>query len=119
MKNYALLGLDDKMDGVLLICLSHENIYSFCDELQRENLIRNGKGIILLDQLLVTGNGENRFVTIPFDRGIIDFSKAHVASADLKIRKISAELLKKNVASLHDTILTEAQQEMIQNNIAI
>lgn len=119
MKNYVLFGLDDKMDRVLLICLSYESIYSFCDELQREYCIRNEKGVILLDQLLVTGNGKNRFVTIPFEKGKIDFSKAHVASVDIEIRKISADLLKKNVVSLRDTILTEAQKEMIQNNIAI
>ncbi len=119
MKDYILYGLNEKMYGVLLLCLSHENIFSFREEIEQEPLIKNGSGNILLDQLLVTGNGNNRFVIIPYDNGVIDFSKAHNATVSSKIRELSVELLNANVTSLQNTILTEIQQEMVRNRKAI
>lgn len=119
MKEYVLSGINEKMYGVLLLCLSHENIFSFCEELQQEPIIKNGKGNILLDQLLVTGNGNNRFVIIPYDNGRIDFSKARNTSVPQKIREISVELLSMNVASLQNTVLTDLQQEMVRKKIPI
>ncbi len=119
MKDYVLVELDEKMYGVFLLCLSHENIFSFCDEVQQEAIIQNGKGNILLDQLLVTGNGSNRFVIIPYDYGKIDFSKARNTSVNKKIRELSVELLGMNTDSLKNTILTDIQQEMIRRRIVI
>lgn len=114
MKDYILQALDEKLYGVLLLCLSHENIFSFCDDVRQEPLIKNGKGNILLDQLLVTGNGNNRFVKIPYEYGVIDFSKAHNTTVSSEIRELSVALLSANVTSLQNTILTDTQQEMIK-----
>ena len=119
MKDYILYRLDDKLYGVLLLCLSHENVFSFCEDIRKEPLIKCGRGNILLDQLLVTGNGNNRFVIIPYEYGVIDFSKAHNTTVNSKIRELSVELLNANVASLHNTILTDTQQEMVRNRKAI
>jgi len=119
MKEYIIRGLDDMKEGVLFLCLSHENVFSFFDEVQHEPVVQNGKGYILLDQLLVTGNGENRFVSIPYDHGEIHFSRAHNASVDPSIRKLSVELLRDHVESLHNTILTDLQQEMVLKRIVI
>ena len=67
MKDYILYRLDDKLYGVLLLCLSHENVFLFCEDIRKEPLIKCGRGNILLDQLLVTGNDNNRFVIIPYE----------------------------------------------------
>ena len=119
MKDYVLYGLDGEKHDVLLLCLSHENVFTFYEDVQKEPVIQNGTGTILLDQLLVTGNGENRFVTLPYNQGMIDFSRAENATVNHEIRRLSVELLNKYITSLQDTILTEAQQEMVQNKTAI
>ena len=119
MKEYVLYGLDEELYDVLLLCLSHKNVFSLCEEIRKEPLIKCGRGNILLDQLLVTGNGNNRFVIIPYEYGVIDFSKAHNTTVNSKIRELSVELLKANIASLHNTILTDTQQEMVRNRKAI
>lgn len=119
MKDYVLYELNEKMYGVFLLCLSHENIFSFCEEVEQELFIQNSSGYILLDQLLVTGNRDNRFVAIPYDYGKIDFSKAHNTIVDRKIRELSVELLNRYATSLQNTILTDDQQEMIRKRIAI
>lgn len=119
MKDYILYGLNEEKYGVLLLCLTHENIFTFYQDVQQEPLFQNSKGIILLDQLLVTGNGDNRFVSLPYDCGKIDFSKAENVMVSNTIRKISVELLNTNISALQNTILTDDQQEMVRQKIAI
>lgn len=119
MENYILYALNDKKYGFLLLCLSHENVFSFYEKVQRNPIIQQGKGLILLDQLLVTGNGNNRFVSIPYDCGRMDFSNAHNVTVDNTIRELSVLLLNSNIDSLQNTILTESQQEMVRQRIAI
>ena len=119
MKDYVLHKLDRNLYRALLLCLSYENIYTYYEEIQKEPLIMDSKGKIILDQLLVTGNGENRFVAIPYEFGVIDFTKAENIKVDIGIRQLSVELLNASISSLQNTILTESQREMVQNNIAI
>ena len=39
-------------------------------------------GKILIDQLLVTGNGQNRFIGCEYVNGILDFTTAQVVHPD-------------------------------------
>jgi hypothetical protein len=94
-------------------------VLSYCEEIENESLIQNNKGYCLIDQLLVTGNEQNRFVLIPYIYGLLDFARGKAVSVNQNIRKLSVELLNKNVPALQDTILTDFQQRMVLNNVAI
>ena len=119
MKEYVIIKLNKIDLDVLLICLTHENIYQHLDEIQQEPEIQEGNGYLLLDQLLVTGNGENRFVLIPYHEGVLDFAKAKNIKAPMDIRQITVEVLNKNSSVIKNSILTRAQREKIEKKIAI
>ena len=114
MKNYILHSVRNKKYDALLLCLSHENIFSFVEDLQHNSLIQSNKGTLLLDQVLVTENGANRFVALPYDKGKVDFTKAHNASGDFDMRQLSTELLKANIPNLQYTILTKSQRDKVE-----
>ena len=40
----------------------------------------NSSGKILIDQLLITGDGHNRFMGCDFKNGKLDFKTAHIVS---------------------------------------
>ena len=119
MKEYVICKLDEKPYDALIVCLSHESVLSYWDEIEKESLLQDSKGYIILDQLLVTGAGKNRFVMIPYLYGTLDYTKAKIIKVSYHIRKLSVDLLNRNITSLQNTILTDDQQEMVQNRVAI
>ena len=119
MKEYILCKLKDRSYDVLILCLSHESVLTYYEEIQNEALIQNNKGYCLIDQLLVTGNEQNRFILIPYIYGLLDFANGKAVSVNQNIRKLSVDLLSKNITALQDTILTDSQQKMVLNKVAI
>ena len=110
IKNYILADLN--IDGFtkLLLCLSHENIFCYHDDVRQE---LNGSGVLLLDQLLITGDGNNRFVRIPYKNGELQFSMAENASVSSVVRQNSEDLLRQHPSCIRYSILTDAQKEKL------
>lgn len=79
-----------------VLCLSFESLLSYIKEIEAELAEEMMEGKILIDQLLVTGNGANRFVSCVFSNGRLDFKTAqNVAPADF-FRKETIEWLHDN-----------------------
>lgn len=119
MKEYVIVKLNKIDLDVLLICLTHENIYQHLEEIKQESVLQKGSGYLLLDQLLVTGDGDNRFVLIPYHEGIFELQNAKNIVAPIEIRQITVEVLNKNSSVIKNSILTRAQREKIEKKIAI
>ena len=119
MKEYAITKIDYQKYDLFLLCLTHESIFKFYDDLIQEPEFLGSQGILLLDQLLTTGNEENRYVAIPYNCNGLDFDKAKKVAADKKIRQISTDILYDNIAYLDSSILTDDQREQIYQRIAI
>lgn len=118
MKEYVIQQLNNKEYDIFLLCLTFESILSYIKHIEHEQLILKSKGILLVDQLLVTGNGKNRFLSCLFDHGRIDLSTVKTICPQEYYRRISIDLLKKNIELLHNSILTDRQRESIKKGIA-
>ena len=134
-KNVALLGEDllsyykiyhlSSGDYIFfIICLSYESLTTYINELQckiNDTEIKNGQvsGQVLIDQLMISNNGKNRFLSLNFKEGQFDFSSAQNVNADYCYRYLTSFELKKNVAMLKNSILSSEQIAMIEDGFVI
>lgn len=117
MKKYTIQRLDNKEYDSLLLCLTFESILNYIENIEHEQLILKSKGVLLVDRLLVTGNGKNRFILCSFDHGKIDLSTAKAICPQEYYKRISIDLLQKNFELLNNSILTDKQREDIKHGI--
>lgn len=100
-----------------LLCLTFESIATYKTLVESSSLITNQTGKILIDQLLVTGNGQNRFICCDYVNGILDFTTAQVVQPDDYYKIITVKWLNSHYAYVEHSILTEAQRHYIRECI--
>lgn len=100
---------------LLLLCLNHNSVMSYLDDISRCEEVKHNDGVLIIDQLLVVGDGRNRFISCYFSNGNIHIeqSKVIVKENNLHFRKSSSELLKSVSKQLEYSILTDRQRELI------
>lgn len=114
MKKYVLY--ENKIDdNAFLICLTFESIIDYIDEIQNEEIIKKGNGKVIIDQLLVTGDGKNRFLECDYFERKMILSSAREIIGDTRMKKITSDYLRENYNSLGSNILTNTQKEKILN----
>lgn len=118
MKEYEICKVkSNEYDGFLL-CLTFESILSYLEHIEAEPLITKSKsGTLLIDQLLTTGNGRNRYIRCTFCNGRIDISSVANVNPNEYYRELSLRLLRDNIELLHNSILTDIQMENIIKGI--
>lgn len=117
MKEYALCKPNDREYNGFLLCLTFESIFSYLNHIEAEPLLSHTAGSLLVDQLLITGNGRNRYISCSFDNGKINMASMKIVSPSEYYRKLSLDLLQHNLQLLHNSILTEYQLECVQKGI--
>jgi hypothetical protein len=118
MGNYVLYQLSNDKYDHLLLCLTYESILNYLDQLENDKLLRNKSGTLLIDQLLVTGNGRNRFIACEFRDGEIILSTARNVVPENKFRDLTIKLLQVNYELLKCSILSDHQRELIMEGQA-
>lgn len=113
MSNYLLYQLNNDQYDYLLLCLTYESILNYLDQLENDQLIQNSSGKLLIDQLLVTGNGKNRFIACDFKHGEIILSTAINVTPENKYKDLTIKLLQQNYELLKYSILSTHQRELI------
>lgn len=79
----------------LVVCLSYESIFSYMNELKADMRKHNiKKGNILFDQLLICGNGKNRFLSVEIEDGDILQATAKNVVADQYYHELTASELR-------------------------
>ena len=119
-KFFKIYTLNADLYDCMVICLSYESIFSYIDALQKA-ISNNGvkDGTILIDQLLISGNGKNRFLTIKYSNGSFDLTSAQNIEADIKYRQITSCELKNNESLLENSILSNSQISLIKKGHVI
>ncbi len=119
MKEFEICKItSEKYDGFLL-CLTFESILTYLDRIEYDPLITDTKnGTLLIDQLLVAGNGRNRYICCSYRNGKIDISTTKNVYPTESYKKISLSLLQRNLQLLKNSILTDTQKDSIINGIA-
>ena len=117
MKKYAICETADREYAGFLMCLTYESLFDYLNCIEEEPLLSHSKGTLLIDQLLITGNGQNRYLICPFSNGTLLVSSAKNVSPSQYYRRLSLDLLKENSALLSNSILTDKQRELIKAGI--
>jgi len=112
MNNYFVKQLNK--DQYYLICMNYYGILNYIDEIEKEALIQFNEGNIVIDQLLVAGNGKNRFITCQFSYGKIKLDTAIYVSDTDEFRRISSEFFSQHLDTLKYSILTDSQIELLR-----
>lgn len=115
MGNYLLIQLSNKEYDYLVLCLTYESILNYLDELENDLFFENKSGKILVDQLLVTGNGKNRFIVCEFKNNEILLSTAKNIVPDKEYRYLTSKLLQQNYQILGCSILSDHQRDLIMD----
>ena len=111
---YKIYYLSSGSYDCLIICLSYESIFNYIDDLQNDLCIKGIiNGNILIDQLLISGNGKNRFLSIKIKNGFFDLTSANNVEADHYYHQLTSFELKRDKALLDHSILSSKQIAMI------
>lgn len=72
---------------------------------------------ILIDQLFITGDEENRFISCELKNGKLDLKTARVVCPEKSFRMETVRWLHDNYCYVENSILTARQRKSIQNNV--
>ena len=118
MDEYAIIKTNAEDYSRMVICLSSESLLEYIKKIEQTLAEDNFDGKVLIDQLLITGNGTNRFMSVSFSHGKFDMKTAQTVNPSEHYRKATAEWLHNNYRYAENSILTAEQKQKIKNNIA-
>lgn len=116
---YEYIILDANVDGYdkYVLCLTFESLLSYIRKIEAELAGKAREGRILIDQLLITGNGVNRFMSCVLSNGQLDFKTAQNVTPAKFFRKETVKWLHNSYSYIENSILTEEQRQKIKDNI--
>ena len=119
MKKYILEKINEDEYTYFIISLTYESILDYIEEIENELKVEKNIRIILIDQLLTTGNNKNRFISCEYENGKIKLFTAKNVDCKENIRKISSQILKDKFKLIENSILTNYQKQSIKAGRAI
>lgn len=117
MNEYTILRTNKEDYDRLVLCLSSESLFEYIEKIEQTLAEDNLDGKVLIDQLFITGNGTNRFMSIFFSHGKIDLKTAQTVNPTDHYRKATVEWLHNNYHYVEHSILTADQRQKIKDNI--
>lgn len=118
MNEYIIFDTDVDGYDKHVLCLTFESILSYIGKIESALAEETRNERILIDQLLITGNGTNRFVSCKFSNGRLDPETAQIVTPAESFRRETIEWLHNNYSFIENSILTEEQRQKIKDNIA-
>jgi len=113
MEYYTLKQTMRQDYDLFLFCLTTESFFDYLRCIENEPLIKNSEGTLLIDQLLVTGEAENRYISCAYNHGHIELSAAQYTVPDNYYKNLAADILRDNKNIVENSILTSYQKERI------
>ena len=115
MNEYKIIKTNVEGYDRLVLCLTFESLLTYIKKIECSLSGTETDETILIDQLLITGDGANRFMSCLFKNGKLDFRTAHTVIPAEYYRKKTVEFLHDNYCYVENSILTEAQRQMIKD----
>lgn len=100
-----------------VICLTSESIFDYLSQIESSKEMATYSGKVLIDNLLVTGNADNRFISCSFHDGKLDKTTAKIVNPNNIFRVITNEKLQRYYNYVECSILTEHQKQCIRNGL--
>lgn len=117
MDEYKIIKTNALGYGRLILCLTFESLFTYINKIEKSLSEIGADETILIDQLLIAGNGANRFMSCLFSKGKFDFRTAQTVIPEEYYRKETVEFLHDNYCYVENSILTEAQRQKIRDKI--
>ena len=117
MNGIIIEKLDSDFAQYLIFSVTTESPLFALDDITKQISFVDGD-VLIFDQLLQTGDSENRFMTLNYEKGALDYSTIkHIKNkeVDCGIRNRVAEYLRCNTLLLKYSILLSQQKECILN----
>ena len=107
--------------AAVIVIKTSDSPFDYLDSISE--CLKNQKidGRVLIDELLHSGNGEERFIEAMFSKGSFDassFKFAHISKKD-GLRSVICDWLREDPERLEYTDLSMAQQKMILSGLNI
>lgn len=121
MNDFDIINLDDKEIKILVIMKTSDSPFDIVNELQEQLKTIDFSGSIIIDELLHSGNNEERFISGFFDGNSFDNSKfrfEYIAKKSV-IRSYMCNYLKSDLEALNYSGLTDQQQKLISHGCVI
>ena len=119
MQEYTIINTKTKEYKKMIICLSHESILEYINKIEKTLTEEKIEGKILIDQLLITGNNNNRFCEIKFTREKFNQNTAQNITPKENYKKMTTEYFNSHYEFIKNSILTDEEKQKIKNNITI
>ena len=117
MNEYKIIKTNVEDYDRFVLCLTFESPLTYVKEIECSLSGAEKDETILIDQLLVTGDGANRFMSCLFKNGKLDFRTAHAVTPAEYYREKTVEFLHDNYCYVENSILTEAQRQKIKDKV--
>lgn len=118
--NFKMFYLSSGQFSCQVLCLSYRSIYSYVDKIQAELRSKNIKNAnILIDQLLITGNSQYRFLSIKLVDGSFCFNDAFNVVPEAIHRQFTASFLRQQQNLLKSSILTQQEISMLKKGLVL
>lgn len=118
MDEYAIIKTNAEGYDRMVLCLSSESLLTYIEKIEQTLAEDNSDGKVLIDQLMITGNGTNRFVSVSFSHGKFDMKAAQTVNPPEHCREETVKWLHDNYCYAENSILTAEQKQKIKANIA-
>lgn len=121
MNNFDIINISQSNTKLLIMMKTSESPFDFINEIQE--CLENTKfsGIIMIDELLHSGNNEERFISGYFNGSSFDKTRFRFEKIERKseLRGYACEYLQSDLDMLKFSGLTEKQQKLISHGCII
>ncbi len=117
MKNFVAKKIDKCGYKRFLLLLSFESLMEYLDSIEESSNIIQASGKILIDQLFITGDEENRFISCELKNGKFDLKTACIVCPEKSFRMETVRWLHDNYCYVENSILTDRQRRSIKECI--
>lgn len=118
MYEFKAIHFKDREYDTLVIWLTTESFFDHIKKVEKHLSKTKKDKRVLIDWLFLTGNGQNRFMSILFSNGKFDYDTADNVEPDPFYREQTMKFLHDNYCFVEYSILTDDQRENIQEGIA-
>lgn len=117
MNDFVIKETNNSDYDRFLLWLSSESLTDNLGSIEKTLNMIDSSGKLLIDQLFITGDGDNRFLCCDFENGKLDFKTAHIVSPADSFREETVQWLRDNYQYVEYSILTESRRQKIKDDI--
>lgn len=118
MEHFVIKDIGKDGYDKFLIWLSSESLIDHLVSIEKALGMNHSSGTVLIDQLFLTGNEENRFISCEYTDGKLDLKTARIVTPPIAFRKETAQWIHDHYEAVDNSMLTGEEWEKAKRGIA-